>query len=75
MIKGKVAYRDSDRSLQRIWAQCDRYDKPRYSKNPTDKRKSVFGDGTVLPSLLDRIVVIVVKFYWFLSPLLEISNH
>ena len=39
MVKGRVAYRDSDGSLQRVWAQCDRYGKPRYSKHPTDQRK------------------------------------
>jgi hypothetical protein len=39
IVKGRVTYRDSDGSLQRAWAQCDRYSKPRYSKDPTDQRK------------------------------------
>jgi hypothetical protein len=39
MVKGRVAYRESDGSLQRVWAQCDRYGKPRHSKDPTDQRK------------------------------------
>jgi hypothetical protein len=39
IVKGRANYRKSDGSVQKIWAQCDRFGKPRYSADPTARKR------------------------------------